>query len=289
MHLKPKVLLQLVRRFSKQNYEEDQQFPKSISSEIILEKASFRVKIPQRDIFSRHNLGSSKTDSISRRGVLLVKQEEENRFEEVRRKEIAKEIFGEGKEGAKEIEDIFGEGKDGSSRCSKKGERNCKNTEEQASFKNGANGGENPEGIPMSSRIAQNLTTPRGPQNVLTPRGHGRRDGETKQVNFSKLLSTIIIMLIKVIHMLILIMAVFFLCWTPILIYNLLAAFELMGQVTPYQVPQPPDTCIRLLQSLVKEPKLITSSNPEITRPNGLFVKNHCNNATYLLQTTITK
>jgi len=30
--------------------------------------------------------------------------------------------------------------------------------------------------------------------------------------------------------MLILIMAVFFLCWTPILTYNLLAGFELMGQ-----------------------------------------------------------
>ena len=29
--------------------------------------------------------------------------------------------------------------------------------------------------------------------------------------------------------MLILIMAVFFLCWTPILTYNLLAAFELLG------------------------------------------------------------
>ena len=35
----------------------------------------------------------------------------------------------------------------------------------------------------------------------------------------------------QVIHMLILIMAVFFLCWTPILTYNLLAAFELLGQV----------------------------------------------------------
>ena len=102
-----------------------------------------------------------------------MKQEEEKRFEEVRRKEVAKEI-----------EDIFGEGKEGSSRCSKKGGRNFENTEERASFKNGANGGENPEGIPMSSRIAQNLTTPRGPQNVLTPRGHGRKDGETKQVNF---------------------------------------------------------------------------------------------------------
>ena len=128
----------------------------------------------------------------------------------------------------------------------------------------------------MSSRIAQNLTT---------PRGHGRRDGETKQVNLSTLLVScasvkgtkapanilihklilimcafllcltpiimiitsllltttiiIIMMVIKVIHMLILIMAVFFLCWTPILTYNLLAAFELMGQVTPSQVLQP--------------------------------------------------
>jgi len=33
----------------------------------------------------------------------------------------------------------------------------------------------------------------------------------------------------KVIYMLILIMAVFFLCWTPILTYNTLAAFELLG------------------------------------------------------------
>ena len=35
--------------------------------------------------------------------------------------------------------------------------------------------------------------------------------------------------MVKVIYMLILIMAVFFLCWTPILTYNTLAAFELLG------------------------------------------------------------
>ena len=34
---------------------------------------------------------------------------------------------------------------------------------------------------------------------------------------------------LQVIYMLILIMAVFFLCWTPILTYNTLAAFELLG------------------------------------------------------------
>ena len=34
---------------------------------------------------------------------------------------------------------------------------------------------------------------------------------------------------LQVIHMLILIMTVFFLCWTPILTYNLLAAFEMLG------------------------------------------------------------
>ena len=41
----------------------------------------------------------------------------------------------------------------------------------------------------------------------------------------------IITLLAQVIHMLIFIMVVFFLCWTPILTYNLLAAFELMGEV----------------------------------------------------------
>ena len=102
----------------------------------------------------------------------MKEAEEEKRFEEVMRKESAKEI-----------EDIFGAGKDGNSRCSKKGGRN---TEEGASFSNGSrtgrivgNRGEHLEGIPMSSRIAQNLTT---------PREHGRRDGETKQVDFPILL-----------------------------------------------------------------------------------------------------
>ena len=109
----------------------------------------------------------------------MKEAEEEKRFEEVMRKESTREIVMR-KESAKEIEDIFGAGKDGTSRCSKKGGRN---TEEGASFSNGSrtgrivgNRGEHLEGIPMSSRIAQNLTT---------PRGHGRRDGETKQVEFS--------------------------------------------------------------------------------------------------------
>ena len=39
----------------------------------------------------------------------------------------------------------------------------------------------------------------------------------------------IIATFLQVIYMLILIMAVFFLCWTPILTYNTLAAFELLG------------------------------------------------------------
>ena len=89
-------------------------------------------------------------------------EQEEKGFEEVRRKE-----------NAKEIQDIFGDGKD-ANRCSKKGLGYCED-------KNGpriiANGREHLEaGIPMTSRIAQKLTT---------PRGHGRRDGETKQVNLS--------------------------------------------------------------------------------------------------------
>ena len=125
----------------------------------------------------------------------MKEAEEEKRFEEVMRKESTREIVMRKesakeivmrKESAKEIEDIFGDGKDGSSRCSKKGGR--KDTDESTSFKKGprtgrivANGGEHLEGIPMSLRIAQNLTTPRG-QNLTTPRGHGRRDGETKQV-----------------------------------------------------------------------------------------------------------
>ena len=97
---------------------------------------------------------------------------EEKGFEEVRRKESGKEI-----------EDIFG---DHGSRGSKKGGRNCEDTDEGAGFKNGTrnvaiNGREHLEGIPMTSRIAQNVTT---------PRGHGRRDGETKQVNLSSLLCT---------------------------------------------------------------------------------------------------
>ena len=89
-------------------------------------------------------------------------EQEEKGFEEVRRKENAKEVG-----------EIFGDGKEGS-RCSKKGLKHCED-------KNGpriiANGREHLEaGIPMTSRIAQKLTT---------PRGHGRRDGETKQVNLS--------------------------------------------------------------------------------------------------------
>ena len=123
----------------------------------------------------------------------MKEAEEEKRFEEVMRKESTREIVMRKesakevvmrKESAKEIEDIFGDGKDGSSRCSKKGGR--KDTDESTSFKKGprtgrivANGGEHLEGIPMSSRIAQNLTT---------PREHGRRDGETKQVDFPILL-----------------------------------------------------------------------------------------------------
>ena len=120
----------------------------------------------------------------------MKEAEEEKRFEEVMRKESTREIVMR-KESAKEIvmrkesskEDIFGAGKEGSSRCSKKGLRN---TDKGASFSNGSrtgrivgNRGEHLEGIPMSSRIAQNLTT---------PRGHGRRDGETKQVDFPILL-----------------------------------------------------------------------------------------------------
>ena len=141
----------------------------------------------------------------------MKEAEEEKRFEEVMRKESTREIVMRKesakeivmrKESAKEIEDIFGAGKDGNSRCSKKGGRN---TEEGASFSNGSrtgrivgNRGEHLEGIPMSSRIAQNLTT---------PRGHGRRDGETKQVEFSIILY-IFLSSLKVIHMLILIMCV---------------------------------------------------------------------------------
>ena len=88
------------------------------------------------------------------------------------------------KESAKEIDDIFGDGKDGS-RGSKKGGRNGLDNDEGAGLKNktrivAINGREHLEGIPMTSRIAQNVTT---------PRGHGRRDGETKQVNLSSLLS----------------------------------------------------------------------------------------------------
>ena len=119
----------------------------------------------------------------------MKEAEEEKRFEEVMRKESTREIVMR-KESAKEImmrkessRDIFGAGKEGSSRCSKKGLRN---TDKGASFSNGSrtgrivgNRGEHLEGIPMSSRIAQNLTT---------PRGHGRRDGETKQVDFPILL-----------------------------------------------------------------------------------------------------
>ena len=122
----------------------------------------------------------------------MKEAEEEKRFEEVMRKESTREIVMRKesakeivmrKESAKEIEDIFGAGKDGNSRCSKKGGRNI---EEGASFSNGSrtgrivgNRGEHLEGIPMSSSIAQNLTT---------PREHGRRDGETKQVDFPILL-----------------------------------------------------------------------------------------------------
>ena len=47
--------------------------------------------------------------------------------------------------------------------------------------------------------------------------------------HLTHLTTIIVIMVTKVIYMLILIMAVFFLCWTPILTYNLLAAFELLG------------------------------------------------------------
>ena len=114
-------------------------------------------------------MGSSGTDKISagRRGVLVVEKEEMMR-----------------KESAKEMEESFGDGKDGS-RGSKKGGRNGLDNDEGAGFKNGTrivaiNGREHLEGIPMTSRIAQNVTT---------PRGHGRRDGETKQVNLSSLLS----------------------------------------------------------------------------------------------------
>ena len=119
----------------------------------------------------RHDLDSSGTDKISagRRGVLVVEQEEMRR-----------------KESTKEMEESFGDGKDGS-RGSKKGGRNGLDIDEGAGFKNGPrivavaiNGREHLEGIPMTSRIAQNVTT---------PRGHGRRDGETKQVNLPSLLS----------------------------------------------------------------------------------------------------
>ena len=118
----------------------------------------------EKDTFSRHDLGSSGTSG--KRGVLVLEQKEKG-FEEVRRKESAKEIG-----------DIFGDATD-ASRCSKNGLRNLED-------KNGpriiANGRENLEAgipipIPMTSRIAQNLTT---------PRGHGRRDGETKQVKKDK-------------------------------------------------------------------------------------------------------
>ena len=86
-------------------------------------------------------------------------EQKEKGFEEVRRKESAKEIG-----------EIFGDGADGN-RCSKKGLRQC---EDKVGPRIIANGREHFEaGIPMTSRIAQNLTT---------PRGHGRRDGETKQV-----------------------------------------------------------------------------------------------------------
>ena len=106
----------------------------------------------ENDTFYRHDLGSSGT--FGKRGVLVVEQKEE-----VRRKESAKEIG-----------DIFGDGAD-ASRCSKKGLGNC---EEKNGPRIIANGREHfAAGIPMTSRIAQNLTT---------PRGHGRRDGETKQV-----------------------------------------------------------------------------------------------------------
>ena len=49
------------------------------------------------------------------------------------------------------------------------------------------------------------------------------------ELEYHTVANTIIATFLQVIYMLILIMAVFFLCWTPILTYNTLAAFELLG------------------------------------------------------------
>jgi hypothetical protein len=53
------------------------------------------------------------------------------------------------------------------------------------------------------------------------------REGEARKV-LAQLMASYTRSL-QVIYMLILIMAVFFLCWTPILTYDLLASFELLG------------------------------------------------------------
>ena len=134
--------------------------------------------------FARQETGFPGTMSAGRRGILVMEEKKEPGM----------------KEEGKCLEALCGctSAADLSNRCSLREGRSCEETEEEAVLKNDttkrevvANGGDHlvenstklgvAQNLEMTLKVTQNLTT----QNLKTPRGHGWRDGETKQVKFS--------------------------------------------------------------------------------------------------------